>query len=231
MTDQMRAALVTGGASQTGGAIARALHRSGYAVAIQAGENSTRDVEALRDEIVRARGRAVVLTADLYDHAAVTGLIGAAIRAVGPLCLLVHMAARFEPDELGAFAPGELDAVEPERFDRQFAVGLRAPLFLAQAFALQAGAGASIVNVLDPRKLTPAAPLASHALAQSALRAATRMLAQALAPALRVNAVVPGQMPDEVAAAVLYLAGARSVTGVTLRLGDGPHPPDGSMIG
>ena len=57
----------------------------------------------------------------------------------------------FEPDAIGA--------LDVERFDRQFAVNLRAPLFLAEAFAAQAGANAnaSIVNILDQRvfKLTP----------------------------------------------------------------------------
>src|SRR5215471_16857974 len=132
MTDQ-KAALVTGGARRIGRAIVRALHQAGFAVAIHA-QKSIGDAEALRDEIVRARGRAAVVQADLSDHAAVAGLIGAAVRAVGPLHLLVNNAASFEPDGIGT--------LDPQRFDRQFAVNLRAPLFLAQAFAVQAGAGA-----------------------------------------------------------------------------------------
>ena len=58
------------------------------------------------------------------------GLSRRAVDAVGPLSLLVNNAAMFEPDEIGA-----LDAA---RFDRQFAVNLRAPLFLSEAFAAQA---------------------------------------------------------------------------------------------
>ena len=220
MTDQLRAALVIGGACRIGRAIARALHQSGYAVAIHA-QTAVSDAEALREEIARARGRAAVVPADLADHAAVVALIGAAVRAVGPLHLLVNIAARPEPDEFGT--------LERDRFDRQFAVNLRAPLFLAQAFALQAGAGASIVNVLDQRALKPTMQCASYTLAQSALHAATRLLAQALAPAVRVNAVVPARLPEEIASAVVYLAGARSVTGVTLEVGGGQHPPDASI--
>jgi len=212
----MRAALVTGGACRIGRALALALHQSGYAVAIHA-QQAESDAAALRDEIARAHGRAAVVPADLSDHAAVTGLIAAAIRAVGPLCLLVNHATSFEPDAFGT--------LEPERFDRQFAVNLRAPLFLAQAFALQAGASASIVNVLDQGALEPTAPFASHVLAQTALHAATRLLAQALAPAVRVNAVVAARRPEETAAAVVYLGGARSVTGVTLQAGGRQHPP------
>jgi NAD(P)-dependent dehydrogenase (short-subunit alcohol dehydrogenase family) len=236
-----RAALVTGAARRIGRAIVLALHEAGYAVAIQA-NRSVAEAESLRGEIVGAGGRAAVVRADLSDHSAVAGVVPAAAAAVGPLTLLVNNASTFEPDAIGA-----LDA---ERFDRQFAVNLRAPLFLAEAFAAQAPekANASIVNILDQRvfKLTP--HFVSYTLAKSALHAATRMLAQALAPNVRVNAVAPGptmasarqQQQDfarqaaavplghgpsaeEIAAAVTYLANARSITGVTLAVDGGQH--------
>ena len=180
MTD--RAALVTGGARRIGRAISLALHEAGYAVAIHA-QRSIAEAEALRDEIVRAGGRACVLQADLGGDAA-GELVEAAAGALGPLSLLVNNAASFEPDEIGA-----LDAA---RFDRQMAVNLRAPLFLSEAFAAQARDGASIVNILDQRVFKPTPHFVSYTLAKSALHAATRMLAQALAPKVRVNAVAPG---------------------------------------
>jgi NAD(P)-dependent dehydrogenase (short-subunit alcohol dehydrogenase family) len=240
MTEQ-KAALVTGAARRIGRAIALALHRAGYAVAIQA-NRSVAEAKALRDEIVRAGGRAAVVRADLSDQMETAGLVTAAAGAIGPLTLLVNNASMFEPDAIGA-----LDA---DRFDRQFAVNLRAPLFLAEAFAAQAkgGANASIVNILDQRvfKLTP--HFVSYTLAKSALHSATRMLAQALAPNVRVNAVAPGptiasarqQQADfarqaaavplghgpsaeEIADAVVYLARARSVTGATLVVDGGQH--------
>jgi NAD(P)-dependent dehydrogenase (short-subunit alcohol dehydrogenase family) len=242
MTEQVpRAALVTGAARRIGRAIALALHQAGYAVAIQA-NRSVAEAESLRDQIARAGGRAAVVRADLSGHSGVAGVVPAAAAAIGPLTLLVNNAATFEPDAIGA-----LDA---ERFDRQFAVNLRAPLFLAEAFAAQApkSANASIVNILDQRvfKLTP--HFVSYTLAKSALHAATRMLAQALAPDVRVNAVAPGPTiasarqhaddfarqaaavplshgpsAEEIAAAVIYLAGARSITGVTLVVDGGQH--------
>ncbi len=242
MTGQVpRAALVTGAARRIGRAIALALHRAGYAVAIQANRSGA-EAEALRDEIVREGGRAAVLRADLSEHAAVAALVPAAVRAVGPLTLLVNNAATFESDAIGA--------LDMKRFDRQFAVNLRAPVFLSEAFAAQAprDANASIVNLLDQRvlKLTP--HFVSYTLAKSALHAATQMLAQALAPDVRVNAVAPGPTmasarqqaedfarqtaavplghgptADEIAAAVVYLAEARSVTGVTLAVDGGQH--------
>lgn len=242
MTQEVpRAALVTGAARRIGRAIALALHRAGYAVAIQA-NRSTAEAEVLRDEIARAGGLAAMLRADLSDRGAVAALVPAAVKAIGPLTLLVNNAATFEPDAIGA-----LDA---QRFDRQFAVNLRAPVFLSEAFAAQAprAANASIVNILDQRvfKLTP--HFVSYTLAKSALHAATRMLAQALAPNVRVNAVAPGPTmasarqqaedfarqaaavplghgptAEEIAAAVVYLAGARSVTGATLAVDGGQH--------
>lgn len=233
------AALVTGGARRIGRAISLALHRAGYAVAIQT-NSSAAEAVALREEIARAGGRAAVVRADLAKHANVARLIGEAVAAVGPLALLVNNAAMFEPDAIGS-----LDAA---RFDRQVAVNLRAPIFLSEAFAAQAEEGASIVNILDQRvfKLTP--QFVSYTLAKSALHSATRMLAQALAPKVRVNAVAPGPTmpsarqdaedfarqaaavplghgptPGEIAAAVVYLASARSITGTTLIVDGGQH--------
>lgn len=238
MTEQ-KGALVTGGARRIGHAIALALHDAGYAIAIQA-NRSVAEAEALRDEIARAGGRAAVVRADLAEHASVTGLVGAAVEAIGPLSLLVNNAAMFEPDAIGA--------LDVARFDRHFAVNLRTPLFLSEAFAAQAGEGAAIVNILDQRvfKLTP--QFISYTLAKSALHSATRMLAQALAPKVRVNAVAPGPTmpsarqdagefarqaaavplghgptPEEIAEAVVYLAGARSITGTTLIIDGGQH--------
>lgn len=251
MTDQPRAALVTGAARRIGRAIALALHQAGYAVAIHA-QSSAREAQALRAEIARAGGCAAVVQADLADPAQVAALVASASGALGPLTLLVNNAAMFEPDAVGA-----LDAA---RFDRQFAVNLRAPLFLSESFAAQAPpqANASIVNILDQRVFKPTPHFVSYTLAKTALHAATRMLAQALAPNVRVNAVAPGptvasarQTPedfarqaaavplgrgpgaDEIAAAVVYLGGARSVTGVTLAVDGGQHlawqTPDASV--
>jgi NAD(P)-dependent dehydrogenase (short-subunit alcohol dehydrogenase family) len=242
MTDQTaipRTALVTGGARRIGRAIALALHQAGYALAIHA-QQSADEAETLRDEIARAGGRAAVVRADLADQAAVAELVARAVGATGPLSLLVNSAATFEPDEFGA-----LDAA---RFDRQMAVNLRAPLFLSDSFAAQAPQGAAIVNILDQRVFKPTPHFVSYTLAKTALHTATRMLAQAFAPRVRVNAVAPGptfasarqtaedfarqsaSVPlgrgpdaDEIAAAVVYLSGARSVTGVTIAVDGGQH--------
>jgi NAD(P)-dependent dehydrogenase (short-subunit alcohol dehydrogenase family) len=235
-----RAALITGAGRRIGRAIALSVSRAGYAVVLHA-HRSRREAEKLAAEIVDAGGRAAMVLADLAEHEAVRALIPAAA-AFGPLTLLVNSAAEFEPDEIAS--------LDRARFERTVAVNLAASLFLAQAFAAQApgGCDASIVNLIDQRVFKPTPRFFSYTLSKSALHSATTTLAQALAPKLRVNAVAPGPTlpsprqtaeqfaaqaaalplkrgpaPEDIAAAVLYLAQARSVTGVTIMVDGGQH--------
>ena len=235
-----RAALITGSGRRIGRAIALALSRAGYAVVLHA-HSSRAAAERLAAEIAGAGGRASVVLADLADPAAVRGLVPGAA-AFGPLTLLVNSAAEFEPDEIRT--------LERAHYERTLAVNLTAPLFLTQAFAAQApeGCNASIVNIVDQRVLRPTPLFLSYTLSKSALHSATTTLAQALAPKLRVNAVAPGPTlpsprqseaqfaaqaaalplqhgpsPEDIAAAVLYLAQAPSVTGVTIAVDGGQH--------
>jgi NAD(P)-dependent dehydrogenase (short-subunit alcohol dehydrogenase family) len=236
-----RIALVTGGAKRIGRAITLALAEAGFAVAIHA-DRSASDAEKLAEELLQAGGRAAVVSGDLTAPHAPSAIVGKAVAALGPLTLLVNNASIFEADEVGS-----LDA---QAWDRHFAVNLRAPVFLAQAFAAQVpdGADASIVNVVDQRvrKLTPRQ--FSYTLSKAALHAATTTLAQALAPRVRVNAVAPGPTlpsprqdpsqfaaqaaslplargpsPEAIAAAVVFLAQADSVTGETIAVDGGQH--------
>jgi len=236
-----RVALVTGGARRIGAAIVRSLAQSGYAVVIHA-NRSVVEAEALCAEIGAAGGRAAVIAADLADRDAVGGLVGAAVAAMGPLTLLVNNAGEFETDVFGA--------LDRRRVERQFAVNLWAPLFLAQTFAAQTRRrdDASIINILDQRVFRPTPRFFSYTLSKSALHTATTTLAQALAPHIRVNGVAPGPTlpsprqdaeafarqaqlvplgrgpsPEDIAAAVLYLAQAGGVTGVTIAVDGGQH--------
>ncbi len=233
-----RTALITGGARRIGAAIARALAREGYALALHA-NRSRGEAEKLAAEIEADGGRARVVLADLAELSAVNALVQAA-SAFGPLTLLVNSAAEFEPDEIMTLGH--------EGFARAMAVNLAAPLFLAKSFAAQAPAGSSIVNVLDQRVFKPTPRFFSYSLSKSALHSATTTLAQALAPRVRVNAVAPGPTlpsprqsdaefaqqaaalplghgpaPGDIAAAVVYLAKAQAVTGVTIAVDGGQH--------
>jgi NAD(P)-dependent dehydrogenase (short-subunit alcohol dehydrogenase family) len=236
-----RVALVTGGAKRIGRAITLALADGGFAVAIHANRSSA-EAESLAAEMAQAGKRAAVVRGDLAAPDAPEAIISDAVAPFGPLTLLVNNASIFEDDEVGS--------LEPEAWDRHFAINLRAPVFLAQAFAAQVAAGvdASIINVVDQRvrKLTPRQ--FSYTLSKAALHAATTTLAQALAPRVRVNAVAPGptlpsprQEPaqfaaqaaslplargpssESIAAAVVFLAQADSVTGETVAVDGGQH--------
>ena len=177
----------------------------------------------------------------ILHREALNGLIPAG-KVFGALTLLVNSASVFEQDEIGT--------LDRDNFERAMAVNLTAPLFLAKAFAAQApdGADASVINIVDQRVFKPTPLFFSYALSKSALNDATTMLAQALAPKVRVNGVAPGPTlpsprqseaqfaaqaatvplgrgpgPDDIAAAVLYLAKAQSVTGVTIAVDGGQH--------
>lgn len=233
-----RAALITGGGRRIGRAIALAVSRAGYDVVLHA-NRSRGEAEKLAVEILDGGGQARVVLADLAAPDAVRGLVPAA-RAFGALTLLVNSAAEFEPDDIGS--------LDRAKFERAMAVNLTAPLFLSQAFAAQAPAGSSIVNIVDQRVLKPTPMFFSYALSKAGLHNATIMLAQSLAPRVRVNAVAPGPTlpsprqseaqfaaqaatvplgrgptPEDIAAAVLYLAQAESVTGVTIAVDGGQH--------
>jgi NAD(P)-dependent dehydrogenase (short-subunit alcohol dehydrogenase family) len=216
-------ALVTGGAQRIGRAIVLALARSGYAVAVHA-HRSLAPARDLCAEIAAAGGTAAVVGGDLADHRAVLDLVPAAVAAVGPLTLLVNNASVFEPDGIGT--------LDRARFDRHYAVNLRAPVFLAEAFAAQvaaqvasdvpAGANASVVNLLDQRVYKPTPRYLSYGLAKSGLHAATTTLAQALAPLVRVNAVAPGPaLPNSRQDAETFARLCRA-----LPLGHGPTPEE-----
>ncbi|WP_367646443.1 Rossmann fold domain-containing protein, partial [Burkholderia dolosa] len=88
---------------------------------------------------------------------------------------------------------------------------------------------ACAIHVLDQALFHPAPDRLSHALMQAALHRATSALALALAPKVRVAALVRGHAPhaDDVAAAACYLASAPGVTGATLTVDGGEHlvPP------
>ncbi|WP_363348157.1 SDR family oxidoreductase [Methylocystis echinoides] len=235
-------ALVTGAARRIGLAIAGRLAREGRPVVLHSSRRSADEAE-LAAEAIRARGgEAVVAVADLADAVETQRLIGFAARAFGPPTLLVNNASIFEVDEAHDFS---LDS-----YERHMAINLRAPLLLARDFAAQLprDVEGAVVNMIDQRvwRLTPR--YFSYTLAKSALWTATRTMAQAYAPRIRVNAVGPGPVfPNEalgdrefeieasgvplghaadvsgVVDAVIFLSKAKSVTGQMIAVDSGQH--------
>lgn len=236
-----KTALVTGGAKRIGRAIVEDLARHGYAVAIHC-NRSIVEAEDLAERLRASGAGAAIVRGDLAIADAPRRVIAEAAEAVGPLALLVNNASVFLHD-----AFGKLDAAV---WQTQFDVNLRAPVLLAEAFAAQlpAGLDGNIVNLIDQRvlKLTPQMP--SYTLTKTALWAATRTLAQALAPRIRVNGIGPGPTypnpyaaesgmenevaatllkrrvdPQDIAGAVRFIVETRSMTGQLLVLDSGQH--------
>ena len=235
------AALVTGGARRLGRVLAATAAQAGYDVAIHVRVMDD-DAEAAAGE-VRAQGRkAVILTCDLRKESASVALVGEAEAELGPVTLLVNSASVFERD---AFSD-----MNRASWDLHMETNLRAPLVLAQVFArrLPADRDGLIVNLLDQRVLRPGPEFFSYALSKSALWDATRMLAQALGPRIRVNAIGPGPTlasthqdaaafaaearstllgrpvpPAQVGAALRYLIDATAVTGQMIAVDSGQH--------
>ena len=241
MTAAARTALVTGGAKRVGKAIVEDLARHGFAVAIHC-NGSRREADTLAQEIRSAGGRAAVVECDLTDQVSTDRLVQAATKAVGAVGLLVNNASIFQDDTVETF--------DPAIADRHFAIHVTAPAILARWFAeaLPAREEGLIVNIIDQRvwRLTPR--YFSYTLSKSALWAATRTMAQALAPRIRVNAIGPGPTlastvqgahdfraqidglilergPElsEFGATIRYLWDARSVTGQMIALDGGQH--------
>lgn len=178
-------ALVTGGGKRLGAAIARDLAAHGFAVAIHC-NRSRRAADDLAQTIAVEGGRAAVFAADLSDMAGTAALADVVAGELGPVRLLVNNASAFEDDS----------AATPDwkKWERHFALHLKAPVALASRMAagLPAGETGLVVNMIDQRvwKLTP--QFFSYTLSKSALWTATRTMAQALAPHIRVNAIGPG---------------------------------------
>jgi NAD(P)-dependent dehydrogenase (short-subunit alcohol dehydrogenase family) len=232
-------ALVTGAARRIGRTLALAAAGAGYDVAIHA-RAADDDTESLITEITALGRKAALIAADLSHDDDLLALVPRAAGAVGPLSLLVNNASLFEDDRLQDLIPASLDA--------HLAANLRAPVLLTQAFAAQSPAGGLVVNLLDQRVLKPTPQFFSYAVAKAALWQATQMSAQALAPNIRVNGIGPGPTlrsihqdeaefdteaarvplghgasPDEIAAALLYLIDAVSVTGQMIAVDGGQH--------
>lgn len=224
-----RSILVTGGARRLGAAIVRAVAAAGDRPVIH--YRGSRDAaESLAREV-----GGVALDGDLAETAAIPALFARARAAAGGTVHgLVNSASAFLFDTPGA--------IDPVLAARLHAVNCIAPAMLAAALAGQDDlADGAVVNLLDQKLANPNPDFFSYSLTKYALAGATEMQAMAFAPRVRVNAVSPGltlpsggQTEDdfarvadanplrrpvdagEVARAVVYLLGARSVTGQNL---------------
>jgi len=178
----MPSCLVTGAARRIGAGLTRALVAKGWTV-IAHYNGSAAAADALAEEL--GRDHVKPLQADLSNGAEVAGLIAASAKLAGePLSLLVNNASLFEEDHPGMLEDG--------KWDRHMQVNLKAPAFLAQGFAAQVPDGGLIVNLLDQKLWNLNPDFFSYSVSKAGLRAVTEMLAQALAPKVRVCGIAPG---------------------------------------
>jgi NAD(P)-dependent dehydrogenase (short-subunit alcohol dehydrogenase family) len=242
-------ALVTGAGHRLGRAMALYLAGRGYDVAVHYASSAAAAQQVVR-EIVALGRNACALQADLLNPDAAEALVAQAASALGgPLTVLINNASIFEHDTI--------HTATRTSWDRHIGSNLQAPFLLTQGFAAQARpathdpeprASSLIVNMIDQRvrKLTP--DFMTYTIAKMGLWALTQTTAQALAPAIRVNAIGPGPTligarqsqqhfdrqraatvlkrganPADITAALGYFLDADAVTGQLICVDGGQH--------
>ncbi len=233
-----KAALVTGGARRLGRAIALALGRAGVRVAIHYHASAGAAEDVLAE--LRAMGAAcAAISGDLSRTADCERVVDETLERWGGLDLLVNNA--------GIWGPTPVGSVTEAQWDELLNTNLRSMFFVAQrsAAALRAARGA-IINIADVGVDRPWQNHTPYLISKGGVVTLTRALAKDLAPEVRVNAIAPGPVllpddwsaerheqvarstllrrvgsPDDIAGAVLYLAQAGYVTGVTLPVDGG----------
>ena len=240
--DGQKTALVTGAAKRIGRVIALALAERGWDVAVH--YHTSQDEALATVRAIEALGRrAAAVQCDLGDADAVAALYGQAAAALpGTISCVVNNASLFAFDSATDFSAAKLDA--------HMRANVAAPIMLAQALhaATADGAQAVVINLLDQKLYNMNPDFLSYTLSKAALHAATTMLAQALAPKVRVVGVAPGitmvsgdqteaeflkahaatplggsSRPEDIAATVCFMAESRAITGATLLVDGGQH--------
>jgi len=230
-----RLAVVTGGGRGLGRAVVRALAREGADVAFSYRESRK---EALEEEAaVRRMGRRTFVgAADARVPGEMAAFVEEAARVLGGLDVLVN--------NVGVFRRIPLDDLSEEALDEAFDVNVKAAVMASRSAVphMRQRGGGAIVNVASLGGLRPWPSHLAYCASKAALVMATRCLAVALAPQIRVNAVAPGVLdppgaeegvrrripagrfgtPAEAVEAILFLAaGARYTTGEVLRVDGG----------
>lgn len=229
--------LVTGAARRIGRHLALDLAAHGWDVAVHC-RRSRDEAEATAAD-VRARGaRAVVVPADLAVEAEADTLVPRVREALGRIDAVVHNASLFEHDDVATFTYGAMA--------RHWQANTAPAIVLARA--LREAGGGVLVNLLDQKLWAPNPDHLSYTLSKAALLTATTMLAQALAPDVRVCGVAPGvtlhsgdmtdeefeaafrrtplqrsSTPEDVARTVRFLLESPAITGTTVVVDGGQH--------
>jgi NAD(P)-dependent dehydrogenase (short-subunit alcohol dehydrogenase family) len=240
--DSKRTVLVTGSAKRLGREIALALAGAGWQVAVHYRGSADDAIKTVAD-CTQLAGTSAAFDADLSDETAVRGLLPRVLAHFGQVDAVVNSAAIFEHDTAASFSYAAME--------RHLRCNTGAAILLAQALHAhlsERGGRGAVVNLLDQKLWNQNPDFLSYTLSKAALEAANTMLAQALAPAVRVVGVAPGltltsdyltpekfaalhqlsplgrsSTPGDVAAAVKFALDNQSITGTTLLVDGGQH--------
>jgi len=248
-------ALVTGAARRLGREIALTLARAGWDIAVHYSTSRDEALQTVADIETLGR-RAVALHARLEDEKEVLALLPAATQALGPVRCLVNNASRFVFDVVSDLSFAS--------FTQHMLPNLAAPVVLARELHRLLPAGdhseGVVINLLDQKLYGLNPDFLSYSLSKAGLAAANTMLAQALAPAVRVVGIAPGltlpsylqddaafahahrthaplgrsSTAEDIAAAVAFAVATRSMTGSVIIVDGGQHirplPRDVSLM-
>jgi NAD(P)-dependent dehydrogenase (short-subunit alcohol dehydrogenase family) len=234
--------LVTGAARRLGREIALQLAGHGFDVAVHY-RGSQQEAEATAAEARAAGAEAEVFQADLADEAACRSLVPAVLARFERLDAIVNNASLFEYDNPASFGHASMD--------KHWRANVAPAVILAQALHGHLKGCAEVgcvVNLIDQKLWNPNPDYFSYTLSKAALEAATVLLAQALAPQVRVCGVAPGvtlvsgpmtegeferahaltplhrsSTPGDIARAVRFLIESPAITGTTLLVDGGQH--------
>ena len=181
-------ALITGGDSGIGRAVAIAFAREGADVAISYLAEEQSDAEDVAAWVEREQRTCVLLPGDIRDEETCRNVVDDAARQLGGLDVLVNNAGyQWARREHG------LEDVTTEEMDRVFRTNLYALIWITQQALTHMGEGASIINVSSIQANEPSAPLIDYAATKAAINNVTVNLAEELGlRGIRVNAVAPG---------------------------------------
>jgi pteridine reductase len=232
-----RVALVTGAAKRLGRAVALRLAEEGADIVIHY-RSSAGEAQSAVAEIEKMGRRGAAIAADLTSVADIKRLFDEAAKQFGRLDILVNCAANF--------LPSSIISTTEEVWDASLDSNLKAPFFCAQAAApLLRRSKGCIINFADTGGLLGWPGYMAHSVSKAGVVMLTRVLAKALAPEVRVNAIAPGTItmpgdppewqadfiklaplrrtgaPSEIADAVLFLVHSQFMTGQTIVLDGG----------
>jgi NAD(P)-dependent dehydrogenase (short-subunit alcohol dehydrogenase family) len=242
LADSRPTVLVTGAARRIGREIALELARHGYDVAVHFRSSAAEATATVAD--AQALGaRAAAFPADLSEESACRALVPAVVALFRRLDAVVHNASIFQYDNAGSFSYAAMES--------HWRANAAPAVVLAQALYdhLQGSARSGcVVNLLDQKLWNPNPDYLSYTMSKAALQAATTLLAQALAPRVRVCGVAPGvtlpsgsmseqdfaqaqmqtpmgrsSQPADVARAIRFLLESPAMTGTTLLVDAGQH--------